>query len=280
MTSNQKVAVVTGTSSGIGLETSLALARSGFRTYATMRNLNKSENIKSVATKENLPIHINQLDVTDDISIKNAVQAIFSEVGRIDVLVNNAGYALNGAFEDLTIDEIKAQFETNLFGVIRTSQAILPIMRKQQFGIIVNMSSGAGRLGYPGGSAYISTKFAVEGLSESMAYELEPFGIKVVLVEPGVIRTNFANAMVVAKKSQDPNSPYWQLMQKIASSFEHMMENGSSPDLVAKVVLKAVTSENPSLRYLAGKDIETWMEGKRNMSDEEFYKVMKQNLMK
>jgi len=280
MTSNQKVAVVTGTSSGIGLETSLALARSGFRTYATMRNLNKSENIKSVATKENLPIHINQLDVTDDISIKNAVQAIFSEVGRIDVLVNNAGYALNGAFEDLTIDEIKAQFETNLFGVIRTSQAILPIMRKQQFGIIVNMSSGAGRLGYPGGSAYISTKFAVEGLSESMAYELEPFGIKVVLVEPGVIRTNFANATVVAKKSQDPNSPYSQLMQKIASSFEHMMENGSSPDLVAKVVLKAVTSENPSLRYLAGKDIETWMEGKRNMSDEEFYKMMKQNLMK
>jgi NAD(P)-dependent dehydrogenase (short-subunit alcohol dehydrogenase family) len=280
MTSNQKVAVVTGTSSGIGLETSLALARSGFRTYATMRNLNKSENIKSVATKENLPIHINQLDVTDDISIKNAVQAILSEVGRIDVLVNNAGYALNGAFEDLTIDEIKAQFETNLFGVIRTTQAILPVMRKQQFGIIVNMSSGAGRLGYPGGSAYISTKFAVEGLSESMAYELEPFGIKVVLVEPGVIRTSFANAMVVAKKSQDPNSPYSQLMQKIASSFEHMMENGSSPDLVAKVVLKAVTSENPSLRYLAGKDIETWMEGKRNMSDEEFYKMMKQNLMK
>jgi len=280
MKSNQKVAVVTGTSSGIGHETSLALARSGFRTYATMRNLNKSENIKSVATKENLPIHINQLDVTDDISIKNAVQAILSEVGRIDVLVNNAGYALNGAFEDLTMDEIKAQFETNLFGVIRTTQAILPIMRKQEFGIIVNMSSGAGRLGYPGGSAYVSTKFAVEGLSESMAYELEPFGIKVVLVEPGVIRTNFANAMVVAKKSQDPNSPYSQIMQKMATSFEHMMENGSSPDLVAKVVLKAVTSENPSLRYLAGKDIETWMEGKRNMSDEEFYKMMKQDLMK
>ena len=280
MSSNQKVAVVTGTSSGIGHETSLALARSGFRTYATMRNLNKSENIKSVATKENLPIHINQLDVTDDISIKNAVQAILSEVGRIDVLVNNAGYALNGAFEDLTMDEIKAQFETNLFGVIRTTQAILPIMRKQEFGIIVNMSSGAGRLGYPGGSAYVSTKFAVEGLSESMAYELEPFGIKVVLVEPGVIRTNFANAMVVAKKSQDPNSPYSQIMQKMATSFEHMMENGSSPDLVAKVVLKAVTSENPSLRYLAGKDIETWMEGKRNMSDEEFYKMMKQDLMK
>src|SRR3989442_11543620 len=280
MTSNQKVAVVTGTSSGIGLETSLALARSGFRTYATMRNLNKSENIKSVATKENLPIHINQLDVTDDISIKNAVQAIFSEVGRIDVLVNNAGYALNGAFEDLTIDEIKAQFETNLFGVIRTTQAILPIMRKQQFGIIVNMSSGAGRLGYPGGSAYISTKFAVEGLSESMAYELEPFGIRVVLVEPGVIKTNFVNSMVVAKKSQDPNSPYAQFMQNVATSFQHMLEGGSSSDVVAKVVLEAVTSENPSLRYLAGKDVEMWLDAKTSMSDEEFHNMMKQNLMK
>jgi len=279
MQSNQKVAVVTGTSSGIGHETSLALARSGFLTYATMRNLNKSENIKSVATKENLPIHINQLDVTDDISIKNAVQAILSEVGRIDVLVNNAGYALNGAFEDLTMDEIKAQFETNLFGVIRTTQAILPIMRKQEFGIIVNMSSGAGRLGYPGGSVYVSTKFAVEGLSESMAYELEPFGIKVILVEPGVIRTNFANAMVVAKKSQDPNSPYSQIMQKMATSFQHVIDCGSSADVVAKVVLKAVTSENPNLRYLAGKDVETWVEGKRSMSDEEFYKMMKENLM-
>ncbi len=279
MQSNQKVAVVTGTSSGIGHETSLALARSGFLTYATMRNLNKSENIKSVATKENLPIHINQLDVTDDISIKNAVQAILSEVGRIDVLVNNAGYALNGAFEDLTMDEIKAQFETNLFGVIRTTQAILPIMRKQVFGIIVNMSSGAGRLGYPGGSVYVSTKFAVEGLSESMAYELEPFGIKVILVEPGVIRTNFANAMVVAKKSQDPNSPYSQIMQKMATSFQHVIDCGSSADVVAKVVLKAVTSENPNLRYLAGKDVETWVEGKRSMSDEEFYKMMKENLM-
>src|SRR5229473_3415055 len=150
MQSNQKVAVVTGTSSGIGHETSLALARSGFLTYATMRNLNKSENIKSVATKENLPIHINQLDVTDDISIKNAVQAILSEVGRIDVLVNNAGYALNGAFEDLTMDEIKAQFETTLFGVMRVTQAVLPIMRKQKSGIIVNISAAGGRFGIPG----------------------------------------------------------------------------------------------------------------------------------
>jgi NAD(P)-dependent dehydrogenase (short-subunit alcohol dehydrogenase family) len=280
MTSNQRVAVVTGSSSGNGYETSLTLARNGFLTYATMRNLNKSENIKSLAEKEKLPLKIVQLDVTDDRSVNNAMQSITAEYNRIDVLVNNAGYPLSGAFEEFGIEEIKAQYETNLFGVIRVTQGVLPIMRKQKSGIIVNISSVAGRFGFSVLSAYSSTKFAVEGLSESMAYELEPFGIKVVLVEPGFIRTNIVNSTVVAKKSQDTNSPYSQLMQNMTTSFEHLMEAGSPPDVVAKVVLKAVTSENPSLRYLAGKDAEDWMEAKRSMSDEEFYKMMKQNLVK
>jgi NAD(P)-dependent dehydrogenase (short-subunit alcohol dehydrogenase family) len=279
--SNQKVAVVTGSSSGIGYETSLTLARNGFLTYATMRNLNKSGNIKSVAYKEKLPLKIVQLDVTDDGSVKNAMQSIIAEASRIDVLVNNAGYPLNGAFEDLAMDEIKAQYETNLFGVIRATQAALPLMRKQKSGIIVNISSGGVTLGgIPGGSAYVSTKFAVEGLSKSMAYELEPFGIKVVLVEPGVIRSDFINNVVAAKKSQDPNSPYAQFMQNVAASLQHMLEGGSSADVVAKVVLKAVTSENPSPKYLAGKDIEAWMEAKTSMSDEEFHNMVKQNMMK
>ena len=277
--SNQKVAVVTGSSTGIGYETSLILARNGFPTYATMRNLNKSESIESITTKENLPIHIKQLDVTDDTSVKNAVEAISSETGRIDLLVNNAGYGLNGAFEDLAMDEIKAQYETNLFGLIRTTQAVLPIMRRQKSGTVINISSGVGRFGLPGSSAYVSTKFAVEGLSESMSYELEPFGIKVVLVEPGVIKTNFVDGMVIARKSQDPKSPYSQIIQKMVTGFEEMMKNGSSPDLVAKVVLNAATNENPSLRYLAGNDVEQLLESKRKMPDEEFYKMMKQNLM-
>jgi NAD(P)-dependent dehydrogenase (short-subunit alcohol dehydrogenase family) len=276
--SNHKVAVVTGSSTGIGYETSLILARNGFLTYATMRNLNKSENIEMVATKENLPIQIKQLDVTDDVSVKNAIRSISSEAGRIDVLVNNAGYGLNGAFEDLAMDEIRAQYETNVFGLIRTTQAVLPIMRRQKSGTIVNISSGAGRFGFPGGSAYVSTKFAVEGLSESMSYELEPFGIKVVIVEPGVIRTNFVDGLVVAKRSQDPNSPYSQIMQKIATGFEEMMKNASSPDLVAKVVLNAIRDENPSLRYLAGSDVEAWLGGNRKIADEELHKMMKQNL--
>jgi short-subunit dehydrogenase len=214
----QKVALVTGASSGIGHETSLTLARNGFLTYATMRNLNKSENIKSLAEKEKLPLKTVLLDVTDDRSVKNAMQSITAEASRIDVLVNNAGYGINGAFEDLAMEEIKAQYETNLFGVMRVTQAVLPIMRKQKSGMIVNISSGAGRFGLPGQSTYVST------LSESMTYELEPFGIKVVLVEPGVIRTNFLNSMVAAKKSQDPNSPYSQLMQNVATSFERLME--------------------------------------------------------
>jgi NAD(P)-dependent dehydrogenase (short-subunit alcohol dehydrogenase family) len=149
--SNNKVAVVTGSSTGIGYETSLILARNGFLTYATMRNLNKSENIKSVATKENLPIRIKQLDVTDDDSVTNAIHTISSAAGRIDILVNNAGYGLNGAFEDLGMDEIKAQYETNVFGLIRTTQAVIPIMRRQKSGTIINISSGAGRFGFPTG---------------------------------------------------------------------------------------------------------------------------------
>ena len=281
LSANQKAAVVTGSSTGIGFETSLTLARNGFLTYATVRNLNKSGNIKSVANKEKLPLKIVQLDVTDDGSVKNAMQSIIAEASRIDALVNNAGYSLNGAFEDIAMEELKAQYETNLFGVIRATQAALPLMRKQKSGIIVNISSGVITIGgFPGGSAYVSTKFALEGLSKSMAYELEPFGIKVVLVEPGVIRTNFLDGIIAAKKSQDPNSPYSQMMQKMAASFEPMLENGSSADVVAKVVLKAVTSENPSPKYLAGKDIETLMEVKRNMSDEEFFKMMKANFMK
>ena len=278
MVSSKEVAVVTGSSSGIGHETALTLARNGYTTYATMRNTSKAAEIQSIASKENLPIIVKQLDVTKDESVRNAIQQIVSEAGRIDVVVNNAGYGLTGAFEDLSIEEIKAQYETNFFGVIRVTQAVLPIMRKQRSGKIINISSGAGRLGYPGGSAYVSTKFALEGLSESMSYELEPFGIRVVLVEPGVIRTNFSSGMVLAKKAQDPNSPYSQMMQRMGTTLQQLEQNGSDVDLVASIVLKAATSANPELRYLAGKDVENWVEAKRKMSDSEFINSMKQNM--
>jgi NAD(P)-dependent dehydrogenase (short-subunit alcohol dehydrogenase family) len=276
MDSKQKVAVVTGSSSGIGHEISLILARNGFTTYATMRNLQKGSDLKSIAEDEKLHLYFAQLDVTDENSVKTAIQTIHNEAGRIDILINNAGYGLTGAFEDLSLNEIKTQYETNVFGLIRTTQEVLPIMRKQRSGMIVNISSGVGRFGYPTGSAYVSTKFAVEGLSECMSYEVEPFGIKVILIEPGVIQTNFFNSSVLAKKSQDPNSPYAPLMKGMENSIDKMMKNGSTPQYVAEVVLDAVTNENPKLRYLAGKDIEQLLEMKRKMSDEEFVNMMKQ----
>ncbi len=245
---DQKVAVITGSSSGIGLESALLLARNGYKTYATMRSLEKDTSIKTAVQNEGLPIRVVQLDVTDESSVKNAIGHIISEVGRIDILVNNAGYGLGGALEDLSMEEIKSQYETNLFGLIRVIQAVLPTMRKQKSGRIINISSGAGLFGYPGGSAYVSTKFAVEGLSESIAYELEPCGIKVILIEPGFIRTNFGNAMVIAKKAQDSASPYSELMQKSMASTAELAKNASDAELVANIVLDAVfgsTSPSP-----------------------------------
>ena len=274
------LAVVTGSSSGIGLATSLALARNGYLTYATMRNLAKRDSVQSTAEKQHLSIRTVQLDVTDENSVKNAIQSILSESGRIDLLVNNAGYGLTGALEDIRIDEIRALYETNLFGVIRVTQAVLPTMRKQGSGRIINISSGAGRIGYPGGSAYVSSKFALEGLSESMAYEIEQFGIRTVLVEPGFVRTNFGENIVITKKAQDPNSPYSQMMMQLKSSSyrRRMIENASDADLVASVVVEAATAKEPNLRYLAGKDVQKMMAAKKNMSDEEFQKMIRQGV--
>jgi NAD(P)-dependent dehydrogenase (short-subunit alcohol dehydrogenase family) len=274
---NYKVAVVTGSSSGIGFETSLVLARNNFHTYATMRNPERGTKMTAVQSRENLPIKIIQLDVTSDKSVREAIQSILSESGRIDVLVNNAGYGLVGAFEELGMDEIKQQYETNFFGVIRVIQAVIPIMKEQKSGIIVNISSGAGRFGYPGGSAYVSTKFALEGLSESISYELEPFGIKVALVEPGFVRTNFSN--VIAKRSQAPESEYSKMMEIMAGRIEEMRRNASSSELVANIVLEAVTTKNQNLRYLAGKDVEQWIEQKKKLSDKEFFNMIKKSLL-
>jgi NAD(P)-dependent dehydrogenase (short-subunit alcohol dehydrogenase family) len=277
MISDQKVAVVTGSSSGIGLETSLELAHNGFITYATMRSPATGIGIKTTLEKEKIPIKVVQLDVTDNDSVVNAVHMINSEAGRIDVLVNNAGYGFGGALEDLSIEEIKAQFETNLFGLIRVTQSVLPTMRKQGSGRIINLSSGAGIFGYPGGSAYVSTKFAVDGLSESIAYELEPrtFWNKSGPIEPGFIQTNFENAMVIAKKAQGPASAYSQMMQRVSAASSELAKGGSSSDLVAKVVLDVVTNPNPNVRYLVGKDVEAWIAGKKSMNETEFFDMNK-----
>ena len=285
---NKKVvAVVTGSSSGIGFETSVLLAKNGFITYATMRNLDKSDAIIDLKQKEKLPLEVLKLDVTNDKSVKEAIEKISNEQETIDVLINNAGYGLVGPLEELSIQEFKEQFETNVFGVIRVIQEILPIMRKQRHGTIVNISSVAGRIGFPLTSAYVSSKFALEGLSESMAYEIEPFGIKVILIEPGVIKTNFDGNLKIGKKvsttatTNNRNSPYMNITEKRIAGFKPRFENGSPPIEVAKVILNVITSKNipPESRYLVGNDAFKLIEIRKNKSDKEFRRLVMEGVL-
>ena len=273
-----KVALVTGSSSGIGYETALLLARNGFDTFATMRNMNKSKQITEVSKRENLPLRVMQLDVNDDRSVADAINNILNEKKSIEVVVNNAGYGLMGSVEDSSIDEIKAQFETNFFGAIRVIKEVIPIMRKQRTGTIVNVSSVAGRIGFPMGSAYVSSKFALEGLSESMSYELKQFGIKIVLIEPGVINTNFA--LVTPKKALEANSSYSQLMNKLEENLFSTIANGTPPKDVANVILHSITKESPEHRYLVGNDAVELINARKNSTDEEFEKMIVANLLK
>ena len=195
-----RVAVVTGSSSGIGYETSLLLARNQITTYATMRNMSKSNGLREIASKEKISLNVTQLDVNDNSSVDNAIGNIVRENGRIDILVNNAGYDLFGSLEESSLEEIKQQFETNVFGVIRTTKAVIPTMRKQGNGTIVNISCVDGTVGLlPFVTAYHASKFAIEGFTESLRQEITHFGINVILIEPGGVSSNFAMNMKTAK---------------------------------------------------------------------------------
>ena len=271
----EKVALVTGSSSGIGFETSLALARKGYFTYATMRDTNKATKLLDIAKKENLKLVTISLDVDKEDSIKNAVSKIESEKGRIDVLVNNAGYLLFGCIEDISVDELKAQFETNFFGIVRMIQQVAPIMRKQNSGIIVNLSSLAGRIGFPGTPAYISSKFALEGLSESMRYEMSPFGIKTIIIEPGVIKTNIFSSM---KNATKPDSPYKEISEKVEKGIKMMGELGTDPKEVANTIIKAIETDDPLPRYIVGNDAAMFLEAKKMKTDSEFENYLKKEL--
>ncbi len=272
----EKIALVTGSSSGIGFETALALARENYFTFASMRNTDKAGKIQEIAKKENLNLEVIELDVDKEESIKSAVKKIQEQKGRIDVLVNNAGYGLFGCVEDITIDDLKAQFETNFFGVVRLIQEISPIMRKTGSGIIVNVSSVAGRIGFPGTPAYISSKFALEGLSECMRYELSPFGIKTIIIEPGVIKTDFFSSMKVAKGK--PDSPYKEVTEKVMNGVKMMAEMGTLPDEVAKTIIKAIQTEEPLPRYIVGSDASIFLEAKKMKTDIEFENYIKKEL--
>ena len=273
----EKVAVVTGTSSGIGFETALALAREGYYTYATMRDTTKSDKIKELGQKENLNIDVLELDVDDENSVKTAIQKILDQKQRIDVLVNNAGWALWGCVEDVSVDEFKAQFDTNFFSIIRLIQEVGPTMRKQGSGTIVNISSVVGRIGFPASPAYISSKFALEGLSESLRFELAPFGVNVVIIEPGVIKTNFMKNMKMAEKSES-DTVYKDITDKVVSGVKMRAEMGTHPKEVADTIVKAVKDEKPLPRYIVGNDASMFLEAKKNKTDIEFENYLKKEL--
>jgi short-subunit dehydrogenase len=310
-TQQQRIALVTGGSTGIGFETSLLLARNGFYTYATMRDPTKNDTIKEIANKENLPLDILPLDVDNDDSVRNTINKIFDEKKKIDILVNNAGYGLFGAIEDISIQEAKKQFETNFFGAMRTVKEVLPSMREQKNGIIINVTSIAGIVGIPAECIYVSTKFALEGLSESISYELQPYGIKVILVEPGVINTNFVpnikfphktdynksqQHLMNEEKSEETNyfsndikkknnssSYYSSTIDAFLSHYYPAMKNAPAPKEVAIVILEAIKKASNSseylFRYTVGEDAKTFAQAKKNMSDSQLYEFISNRLL-
>lgn len=267
MKRGEKVVIVTGTSSGIGFETAVLLARNGFMTYATMRNPDKSTRLSELANKEKLDIKIRKLDVNDETGINETIDQVISETGRIDVLVNNAGYAIFGALEDTALDEIREQFETNFFGPVRTIKAVIPIMKKQNGGKIINLSSMVGRFGVPFNSAYVASKFALEGITESIRYELHDYNIKIILVEPGIIKSHFFQNVKLSNKS---TSSYSKLLKKRMEGIETMLKKATHPVTVAEVILDIINSRNTNIRYLVGHDAEFMLKLKKNATDEEF----------
>jgi NAD(P)-dependent dehydrogenase (short-subunit alcohol dehydrogenase family) len=272
----EKVALVTGSSSGIGLETALSLARDGYHTFASMRNTEKAGELQHAAKKENLPIEVIELDVDKEESVISAIKKVVGDGGRLDVLVNNAGYGQFGCTEDVSVDDFRKQFETNFFSVVRIIQEVAPIMRKQNSGNIINISSVAGRMGLPGSPAYISSKFALEGLGECLRYELGQFGIKTTLIEPGVIKTNFFNSMKVVESKTDPK--YKELTDNILAGLKMMVEMGTPPSQVADVVMKAIHDDEMLPRYVVGTDAAMFMEAKKMKTDLEFEKYMSKEL--
>ena len=304
MSKNQKVAVVTGSSTGIGYETSLALANNGYFTYATVSDIQNTNEIERIAHVKNIPLKIIEMNVDNDNSVKDTIEKITSEYGRIDILVNNAGYGLFGALEDLEMNEIKKQFETNVFGIMRVIKNVLPAMRLQRTGIIVNISSISGLAGIPSQSAYAGTKFAVEGLSESLSYELEPFGIKIVLVEPGVINTEFVQDLIVPtdrygidknrnqinisnfKTGNTSFSFYHDTIKKFLSFYYSAMRNAPHPRIVADEIIQAIekvsneTNAMPIIRIAVGNDSKKYSKLKKELQDNEFHKVIRGDLLR
>jgi short-subunit dehydrogenase len=275
-----RVAVVTGSSSGIGYETSLLLARNQITTYATMRDVSKGDGLGEIASKEKIPLNVAQLDVNDDTSVNSAINNIIKENGRIDILINNAGYSLFGSLEESSLEEIKQQFETNIFGVIRTIKAVIPTMRKQGNGTIINVSSAGGIIGLmPFLTSYHASKFAVEGFTESLRQELVDFNINIILIEPGDVSSSFINNGKTAKGFNPDKSPYAKMVQQVLQGHEAISAQPSHPSNVAHTILNVLNSTNPEIRNPVGKDAESIFKARAELSDRELERWARESYM-
>lgn len=273
------VVLITGCSSGFGMLASLVFARKGDTVYATMRDTGKAGALQEAASKENLTVNVLQLDVTDEASVQQAVRKVLDAEGRIDVLVNNAGIGHHGPIEETDDGETKEIFETNVFGPLRTVRAVAPQMRAQKSGTIANVSSLAGVVAPPFDGIYSGSKHALEALSEALYYELHPFGVRVLLIEPGGFATNIENTRRISRRYTE-GSPYAELDQRFTQALTRLpaAAERADPQIVADLIYDAVNDKEPKLRYLVGQDAEMIGGLRRQMDDATFEKTMRQSL--
>jgi NAD(P)-dependent dehydrogenase (short-subunit alcohol dehydrogenase family) len=257
--------LVTGTSKGIGYETALAFARSGYRVHATMRDPSQSPALADTAAKEKLPITVTVMDVDDDESVRSRMVALQEQHGPLDVLVNNAGIERFGSIEESSIDDFRATMETNYFGVLRCIKGVVPQMRERRSGTIINVSSVAGTFSHPPATSYCASKWALEALSEALACEMKAFGVRVALVEPGIIDTSMARRIAAKANSVYPHAA------RISALFAANLTNAPvPPSVVAQKVLDIDQSGTWHLRHPVGPDAVPLIEWRKGMTDEQW----------
>jgi len=261
------VTLITGTSSGIGLATVVHFAQQGHQVWAGVRNPDGATELREVIARERLAVRIVTLDVDDAASVQRGVAEIHEAAGRIDVLVNNAGMGGGGPIEDVPVEWAQRLFQTNYFGAIRMIQAVLPGMRQRRHGAIVNVSSIAGRLAIAGHGHYSAVKHALEAMSEALAQEVQRFGVRVAIVEPGVVITPIFKK---AERFADPASPYFDHVRRLLLFYQKQMPRAAQPEDAARVIFEAVTTSQPRVRWLVGDDARLLVAGRRRMSDEDY----------
>ncbi|MFK3796023.1 oxidoreductase [Pseudomonas sp. NPDC088444] len=268
---NSKVALVTGASSGIGEATSLKLKGLGYTVYAAARRIDRMQPLV------NAGIQILAMDVTNDASMEAGIKEIIAKSGRIDVLVNNAGYGSYGAVEDVSLDEARAQFDVNVFGAVRLTQLALPHMRQKRSGTIINISSMGGKIHTPLGAWYHGTKFALEAISDCLRMEVQPFGIDVVVLEPGGIKTEWAGIAADKLREVSGRGAYAGQAKAMAESMdgEASRKRQSPPELIADTIAKAVSARRPRTRYAVGFGAKPMIFMRRLLSDRAFDSFMR-----